>query len=49
MTSLEAVNRSFSERLQLNHAILENKYWYLPTDNKGHENYQPVGRARKEF
>jgi hypothetical protein len=45
--SVEAVNRSFSERLRLNHAILKNKYWYLPVDDKGHENYMPVGRGVK--
>lgn len=45
MSSVEAVNRSFSRRLRLNHAILKNKYWFLPVDDKGHENYQPVGRG----
>ena len=45
MVSVEALNRSFSERLRLNHAILNNKYWFLPVDNVGHENYQPVGRG----
>ena len=45
MVSVEVVNRSFSERLRLNHAILKNKYWFLPVDDEGHENYVPVGRG----
>lgn len=45
--SVEAVSRSFSERLRLNRAILENKYWMLPVDDAGHENFQPVGRGVK--
>lgn len=45
MVSVEAVNHAFSERLRLNHSILENKYWYLPVDCTGHENYMPVGRG----
>jgi hypothetical protein len=45
--SVEAVHRSFSERLRLNRAILKNKYWVLPVDDVGHENYMPVGRAVK--
>jgi hypothetical protein len=39
--------RSLSERVRLNRAILSNKYWYLPVDDKGHENFQPVGRGVK--
>lgn len=31
-------------RLRLNHQILDNAYWYLSVDDKGHENYVPVGR-----
>ena len=31
-------------RVALNHAILDNKYWCLPVDNKGHECFVPVGR-----
>jgi hypothetical protein len=38
-------DKSFSRRLALNHAILKNKYWRLPVDNVGHENYVPVGRG----
>lgn len=47
MRSVEAVNRSFSERLRLNHALLKNRYWVLPVDrdDKGHLNYVPVGRG----
>jgi hypothetical protein len=35
---------SFDIRLRLNHQILDNAYWYLPVDDKGRENYVPVGR-----
>jgi len=45
LVSVEAVNRSFTRRLALNHAILNNKYWYLPVDYSGHEDYMPVGRG----
>jgi hypothetical protein len=38
-------DKSFARRLALNHAILKNKYWILPVDNVGHENYVPVGRG----
>jgi hypothetical protein len=41
------VNRSFSERLKLNHAILDNAYWRLPVEDKGHEDFMPVGRGSK--
>jgi len=47
MVSVEAVNRSFSERLALNRQILKNKYWFLPVDDVGHSNYMPVGRGVK--
>lgn len=47
MSSVEAVDRSFARRLPLNRAILKNKYWFLPVDYKGHENYMPVGRGVK--
>jgi hypothetical protein len=47
MVSVEAFDRSFSERLRLNSAILKNKYWSLPVDDVGHENYEPVGRGLK--
>jgi len=38
-------DKSFSRRLKLNRAILNNKYWWLPVDDKGHSNYEPVGRG----
>jgi hypothetical protein len=38
-------DKSFSRRLKLNRAILGNKYWWLPVDDKGHSNYEPVGRG----
>jgi hypothetical protein len=44
LVSVEAV-RSFSRRLRLNSQILKNKYWFLPVNDVGHENYQPVGRG----
>jgi len=31
----------------LNRQLLENKYWVLPVDDVGHENYVPVGRGVK--
>jgi len=45
MVSVEAVERSFNERLHLNRQILDNKYWVLPYDDVGHENFMPVGRG----
>lgn len=45
MRSIEAQSRAFSERLLLNHALLQKKYWFLPVDDTGHENYVPVGRG----
>lgn len=42
---LEAQKRSLAERVRLNHAITTNKYWYLPVNNVGHENFSPVGRG----
>jgi len=45
--SIELQNRAFSERLRLNRQLLENKYWCLPVDDTGHENYTPVGRGVK--
>ena len=41
------MDKSFSRRLRLNSAILKNLYWQLPVDDKGHENYMPVGRGVK--
>jgi hypothetical protein len=34
-------------RVRLNRAILENPYWFLPFDNVGHEDFEPVGRGSK--
>jgi len=45
--SIESLNRGFSERLRLNHQILDNAYWYLPVVDKGHANFMPVGRGRR--
>jgi len=45
MNSLESVNRGFSERMRLNSELKNNKYWCLPVDHTGHENYMPVGRG----
>jgi len=47
LRSIEAQNRAFSERLALNHQILQKKYWFLPVDDTGHENFVPVGRGAK--
>jgi len=47
LASVDAVDKSFSRRLRLNRAILKNKYWVLPVDDVGHENYEPVGRGVK--
>jgi hypothetical protein len=40
-----AFDKSFSERLRLNRAILGNMYWKLPVDDTGYENFMPVGRG----
>jgi len=47
LRSVETVSRSVLERVRLNRAILENDYWTLPVDDKGHENFMPVGRGRR--
>ena len=47
LVSVEGAKRSFAERLRLNSAIVKNKYWVLPVDDVGHENYMPVGRGVK--
>lgn len=44
--NLEAQKRSLAARVRLNHAILTNKYWYLPVNNVGHENFSPIGRGQ---
>ena len=45
MVSPHAYERSLALRVSLNRAILSNKYWLLPVDDKGHENFTPVGRG----
>lgn len=45
VVSVEAVEREFDRRLRLNRQILKNKYWMLPYDDVGHENFMPVGRG----
>ena len=45
--SAQAFDRSLAKRVRLNRAILTNKYWLLPVDDKGHENFMPVGRGDK--
>ena len=47
MTSIELQNKAFSERLAMNHQLLQKKYWFLPVDDVGHENFVPVGRGKK--
>jgi len=45
MVSPMAFSRSVAERVRLNRAILTNKYWFMPVDDKGHEAFTPVGRG----
>jgi len=47
LLSVEIARRSFAERLRLNYAISKSKYWSWDYDDKGHENYIPVGRGKK--
>lgn len=49
LVSIEAQNRSFAERLALNHQLLKNKYWMLAVDadDKKHLNFSPVGRGQR--
>lgn len=47
MTSIELQNRAFRERLSMNHQLLQKKYWFLPVEDAGHENFVPVGRGKK--
>lgn len=42
--SAPLVSASLTARVALNHQILDNPYWYLPVDSKGHEDFSPVGR-----
>jgi len=45
MVSPKAYNRRLNQRLSLNRGILKNKYWLLPVEDKGRENFTPVGRG----
>jgi len=45
MVFSETYQRSLDERVRLNRAILTNKYWHLPVEDKGHEDFEPVGRG----
>ena len=45
LLNVEAYKRSLAQRVSLNRQILQNKYWFLPVDNKGHEDFVPVGRG----
>ena len=45
MLSLESQNEDYVRRLGLNSAIWKSPYWVLAVDDKGHENYMPVGRG----
>ena len=47
LVSSEAYKRSLAKRVGLNKQILDNPYWFLPVDDKGHENFTPVGRGFK--
>ena len=47
MLSAEAVKKDYFRRLGLNRAIAKSKYWSWSYDDKGHENYMPVGRGVK--
>jgi len=42
---LEMQIRGIENRVLLNREILKNLYWMLPVDDRGHENYVPVGRG----
>jgi hypothetical protein len=46
LLNVEAYKRSLAERVHRNRAILTNPYWFLPVDDKGHEEYVPVGRGK---
>ena len=45
MPSPEAYNRSLAQRVSQNRAVLTNPYWFLPVEDKGHEDFMPVGRG----
>jgi len=41
----EAYKRELARRVALNREILTFPYWFLPVDDRGHEDFQPVGRG----
>ena len=45
IVSTRAYGRSLAERVSMNRQILEKRYWFLPVDDVGHEEYVPVGRG----
>jgi len=42
---IDASDKFLAERVKWNKRILENPYWFLPVDDKGHEDFMPVGRG----
>jgi len=42
---MSVVCSGFSRRLRLNYEILDNAYWCWSVDDKGRENFMPVGRG----
>jgi len=47
VSEIERYNRVLAERVRLNRQILDNPYWFLRVDDKGHEDFEPVGRGVK--
>lgn len=47
MVSDEAFERSLAQRVSMNRAILKNRYFLLPVDDVGYEEFVPVGRGVK--
>lgn len=41
----DVADKSYRQRLSWNRAISGNKYWVLPYDDEGYENFMPVGRG----
>jgi hypothetical protein len=41
----EIVDKSLEKRVSWNRQILEKAYWYYPVDDKGYEDFMPVGRG----
>lgn len=42
---VDVPDKSYLQRLSWNRAISTNRYWVLPVDDKGYENFMPVGRG----